>query len=65
MRYSKYAQPIDLTCDNCLNVFKVYKDADGVVRFHCPHCGTILKMRKVNKYYIRKEIRYPKSLEQN
>lgn len=65
MRYSKYTQSIDIVCDNCLNIYKTYRDADGIIRFHCPQCGTILNVRKINKYYFRKEIRYPRSLEQN
>lgn len=60
MKLTQLTRPYKAMCDNCLNIYTVYQTEDGIISFQCPVCGTKIRIRKYSKYYIVKELRYPK-----
>ena len=61
MKLTKITHPYRAHCDNCSNDYIAYKTVDGLIAFKCPVCGTKIRIRRVAKGHIIKELRVPKN----
>lgn len=64
MNLSKVTKQYKVVCDNCMKAYTVYKDGEGKITFHCPVCGIKIRIRKLARRYVIKELRYPKKAKQ-
>lgn len=60
LKLMELTRPYKAVCDNCLNIYTVYRSEDGSISFQCPVCGTKIRICIGNKYLIYKELRYPR-----
>lgn len=59
LNLSEVTKPYKVVCDNCLKTYTTYKDEEGKITFRCPACGTKIRIRKLARRYVVKELRYP------
>ena len=54
------SKPVSFKCFNCNHQEIAWKDETGMIRFVCPHCGTITISKEKSRRHIQIDMYAPK-----
>lgn len=64
MELDELTKPYLEICDNCHKEIVAFKSDDGLIKYQCPHCGTITVKSFKSRYHYVKDIRRPRRYEE-
>lgn len=55
-----YEEPMPYVCLNCYNKIIGIRDAKGMTKVKCPHCGTVTVSRVMSRRHVSFDVYAPK-----